>query len=250
MNKENRAWVFVSHSTKDVEKVRAIRNALENSGAEPILFFLKCIRDTDELDDLLKREIAARNFFLLCDSQHAKTSKWVQEEMAHVNSLEGKKIEIIDLDGDWRSQLAGIQKLVREARIFLSFHAGYDGDLVNQVSERLTQEDFAVLKPEEFLQAGDDVGDKLRRVITETLDAGYFVHFISSASLASQWVRLECELALEIDPSRYLPVLLEPIEEIADLLPELISQHQMIDGRTRDPDLISREIANTIFAKK
>ena len=30
-------WVFVSHSTKDFEKVRLVRNALEESGFRPIL---------------------------------------------------------------------------------------------------------------------------------------------------------------------------------------------------------------------
>ena len=30
-------WVFVSHSTKDFEKVRLVRNALEDSGFRPIL---------------------------------------------------------------------------------------------------------------------------------------------------------------------------------------------------------------------
>ncbi len=34
------AWIFVSHSNKDLEAVRRIRNEVENRGANPILFFL------------------------------------------------------------------------------------------------------------------------------------------------------------------------------------------------------------------
>jgi hypothetical protein len=42
---EEGAWVFVSHSTKDFERVRLVRNALEDSGFRPILFYLKCLEN-------------------------------------------------------------------------------------------------------------------------------------------------------------------------------------------------------------
>ena len=61
-------WVFVSHSTKDFEKERLVRNALEDSGFRPILFYLKCMENEDEINELLKREIDARRRFILCDS--------------------------------------------------------------------------------------------------------------------------------------------------------------------------------------
>lgn len=38
-------WVFVSHSTKDFERVRLVRNALEDSGFRPILFYLKYLEN-------------------------------------------------------------------------------------------------------------------------------------------------------------------------------------------------------------
>jgi len=101
----SKAWIFVSHSTKDLDKVRAVRNAIENIGGEPVLFFLKCLSDQDEIDELIKREIEARNFFLLCDSNNARSSKWVQEEVEHVHSLNRKRIEVINLYADWKKQL-------------------------------------------------------------------------------------------------------------------------------------------------
>ena len=64
-------WVFVSHSTKDFEKVRLVRNVLEDSGFRPILFYLKCMEDEEEINDLLKREIDARRRLILCDSPNA-----------------------------------------------------------------------------------------------------------------------------------------------------------------------------------
>jgi hypothetical protein len=41
------AWIFVSHSHRDLEKVREIRNELERRGHNPLLFFLKCLSDDD-----------------------------------------------------------------------------------------------------------------------------------------------------------------------------------------------------------
>ena len=43
---------FVSHSTKDFERVRLVRNALEDSGFRPILFYLKCLENETEVNDL------------------------------------------------------------------------------------------------------------------------------------------------------------------------------------------------------
>ena len=38
---------FVSHSHRDLEKVRPIRNELERRGHHPLLFFLKCLQADD-----------------------------------------------------------------------------------------------------------------------------------------------------------------------------------------------------------
>ena len=78
MAKQSDAWVFVSHSNRDLAAVRRVRNELESQSAHPILFFLKCVEDHDELDTLIEREIRARHFFLLCDSVNAQGSNWVQ----------------------------------------------------------------------------------------------------------------------------------------------------------------------------
>jgi hypothetical protein len=95
------AWVFVSHSHKDLTKVRQIRDALEAEGFKPLLFYLKCLEDDSALlPDLLRREIEARNFFLLCDSAHSRSSDWVQQEKEIVRLLEDKVYEEVDLDSE------------------------------------------------------------------------------------------------------------------------------------------------------
>ena len=63
-DKDEKVYIFVSHSHKDINKVRLVRNYLEDRGAEPILFFLKSVTDDNEVEDLIKREIDARLWFL------------------------------------------------------------------------------------------------------------------------------------------------------------------------------------------
>ena len=41
----NGAWIFMSHSHQDYDKVRALRNELEKQGHHPLMFFLKCLND-------------------------------------------------------------------------------------------------------------------------------------------------------------------------------------------------------------
>lgn len=56
MNSNNDIWVFLSHSNKDYEKVREVRNLLEEQNFRPLMFFLNCLNDDEEIDSLIKRE--------------------------------------------------------------------------------------------------------------------------------------------------------------------------------------------------
>ena len=65
------ATIFLSHSSKDLKKVRWIRNEFEKLGQNPLTFSLKCLDDNDpstqkELLELLKREIESREWFVFC----------------------------------------------------------------------------------------------------------------------------------------------------------------------------------------
>ena len=74
------AWNFVSHSHRDLEKVREIRNELERRGHNLLLFFLKCLEADDaRLPQLIRDEIKAREWFILCESPNARNSGWVQQ---------------------------------------------------------------------------------------------------------------------------------------------------------------------------
>lgn len=119
--------VFVSHSTKDFERVRLVRNALEESGFRPILFYLKCMENEEEINESLKREIDARRRFILCDSPNAQESKFVQSEVDYIKS-QSRMYEVIDiskLDTEKLSSNEDVNKLIKpflkRAKVFLSF---------------------------------------------------------------------------------------------------------------------------------
>ena len=84
----NKAWVFLSHSTIDYENVRRLRNLLENNGFRPIMFYLRCLEQNhkdDELKSLLIREIDARNRFILCKSKNTNPPHgWVEFEVNYI----------------------------------------------------------------------------------------------------------------------------------------------------------------------
>ena len=44
-------WIFLSHSNKDYEKVRLVRNVLEGQSLRPLMFFLHCLSDDEEGSD-------------------------------------------------------------------------------------------------------------------------------------------------------------------------------------------------------
>jgi hypothetical protein len=125
---------------------------------------------------LIKREIQARNFFLLCDSGNAKSSKWVQGTIAHVKSLQTKQVETIDLDADWQAQIDGIQAIVRHATVFLSFAQTNDAAIA-PVRTGLIENDFFTT----YRLATASLSKILCHRGVRTV--GFFIHFLSRASL-------------------------------------------------------------------
>src|SRR5262249_6395388 len=89
------AWIFVSHSSEDLAHVRRVRNYMEEQGASPLLFHLRALQHPGEFWPLIKREIAARNFFLYCQSHAAAKSPWVKKERAAVRAIsKSRKVRI------------------------------------------------------------------------------------------------------------------------------------------------------------
>ena len=106
---KSKSYFFISHSSKDLDKVRKIRNLIEELDCNPILFYLKCLDNDDptgqdeiELKSLLYREIAARNKVILCRSKHTEPpleTNWIAWEKKTIKELAHKlRNFVIDLD--------------------------------------------------------------------------------------------------------------------------------------------------------
>ena len=212
-----RSWIFVAHSHKDFEAVRKVRNALEERGHFPLLFFLRCLTDESELDSLLQREIEARDFFLLCNSENAAASRFVAEEVDYIKSLAGKIYETVDLDSNWEAQIEAIHALSRRATVYLSYSAG-DYAAAADVAAALEQRDFKI----EALEAVDEPRAAAERGILEALEYGFVIVLLSSSAVSHeksfQWLELHIikELSMRFVPGRVrvIPVIWSDYEAV------------------------------------
>ena len=109
-------YVFLSHSKNDILKARKVRDYLEERSAEPILFNLKCLTDSDELSGLVRREIEAREWFLYLDSADAKTSARAQAELSYARDILKKKIFRVNLEDAWLLQKIALNRMIGKMR--------------------------------------------------------------------------------------------------------------------------------------
>ena len=142
MANNNEIWVFLSHSNKDYEKVRQVRNMLEEQSLRPLMFFLHCLNDDDEIDSLIKREIDCRTRFILCDSENARKSQWVKKEVEYIKS-QNRICETIDLSKSMDEIMSTLQDFINKTRIFISYNRE-EYELAEMVYNRLSRLDFAV----------------------------------------------------------------------------------------------------------
>ena len=145
-DKDREQWVFLSHSNKDFHSVRKLRNFMEEEGQFPLMFFLKCMHDEDELDSLLKREIECRTRFILCDSKNARGSKWVQKEVQVIKALDRiyETINVDNIDSEAGIAQNKIQQLSKRPTLILSFDKEHES-LACQMYSRLVKYDFKIL---------------------------------------------------------------------------------------------------------
>jgi hypothetical protein len=195
MNNPEGAWIFLSHSSKDWNEVRSIRNFLEEKGHRPLTFFLKCLTEHSELDGLIKREIEARTWFLLCDSQNARESRWVQAEVAFIKQLEGKYHETIDLNDAIETQLERVERLCRRATVFIS-RSAEDLPFAFRMADALEKHDYSVWLDVEKIPGNDLWMEVITRQIDRALARGFVLVLLSQNSLRSKFVRHEVEYAL------------------------------------------------------
>lgn len=193
-NKE--IWIFLSHSNKDFEKVRRIRNYLERNSCRPLMFYLKCLSNDDEIDNLIKREIDCRTRFIICESDNSKESKWVQSEVAYIKS-QLRSYDVIDLSKSEEEINRQLDKIIKNTQIFLSYSRS-DAEFVNAVYSHVRKYDLRCYCEEGKLYAQNkSFQEQLNDAIDLAKDFGFVVFFASEESLASKWVTYELQYAIE-----------------------------------------------------
>lgn len=213
-------WVFVSHSSKDFEKVRKLRNMMEDIGLRPLLFYLKCLKKDPEIFELLKREIDVRPRFILCDSENSRESKYVTEEVRYIKSKRRQYVTV-DIE-DEASFMRKIQELKRRSQIFLSY-SRTDQELARRIAKALQEVGFNVI---DFttLSSGNDFAVFLRKTILDVSSKGYFIPVVTDSYLKSQWCQEELNCAIkcsDFNPGFILPLVTNCIEDIPDSLRRL-----------------------------
>ena len=135
-------WVFLSHASTDFESVKTIRNYLEESGFNALMFYLKFLDDDDKkekIQEFLEWEIQARNIFVLCSSESARKSKWVQWETDLVKRLPSKIFREIDLDKlkyKKCTELSKLDDLMSLSTLYFSYSHD-DNDIVDKIYKEL-----------------------------------------------------------------------------------------------------------------
>lgn len=208
-------YFFISHSHLDIEKVRIIRNIIEETFFyEPILFFLKCLSDEEEIQTLIKREINERIWFVYCDSENARKSEYVRKEREFVENLiaSGKKINVLNIEldefniwdeGCYEYIRRQVFYRIRKTKIFLSYQHK-DSPIAIKVKEALSKRGFSVWYDLDF-ECGCNWGEQIGNSIKEhSYKNGLFIPLIGE-ECNSPYVKNELDLAIQ-HGSLVLPV--------------------------------------------
>ena len=206
-------YIFVSHSHEDIKKVRLIRNYLENREIEPILFYLRCMKDGTEeqkaeLWSLIRREIDGRDWFLYLDSENARNSRWVQREKEYAEEKKDGHIIRLNLEEELDALQSKIEKLGRAMRAYISYSRN-DRNLFLKLKEEFKHQDFQVLDLDEDIRVGENWAESIPRAIDSICQDGCFIPLITESSCGSQYVKHEILYAFREEASFVYPVATE-----------------------------------------
>jgi hypothetical protein len=211
--KKANGWVFLSHSSKDYQDVKIVRNYLEENGFSAIMFYLKSLEEPSRIKDikrLLKWEIEDRNIFVSCNSQYAKKSKWFRWERRYAKCLTNKIYREIDMDKlkyERCTQLSKLDSLIKEATLFF-LYSHKDNDKVDEVYDFLETRGFRTFKDTRDIKIGNDFEKKVDAAIKSTIEKGTVLIFLSKNAIESKWFWKEKSMALNQD-AFIIPILLD-----------------------------------------
>ena len=216
---DNKIYVFLSHSRRDYEKVRVVRDLLEDEGFRPLMFFLKCLekKEYEELTKILiTEEIDNRQRFFLCNSENAKESDWVKFEVKHIKESK-RPYEIVDLDWPIEKIKEAMKRFRIRSTVFLSYpHTlrGTQKEIVRELNQKLKNLDFNTFYDEVDLMGGCDFEKEIKINLARAAESGYFITFIGRNFTEGSWQHKEAKIALEYGAA-IIPVVISPMTDFA-----------------------------------
>ena len=232
MDRDDNTMIFISHSSADIQKVRMIRNTLEENGYDPILFHLGCM-DSDSYDamseeellatplfTLIRQEIAARHLFVYCDSEASRHSRYVQLERKFVEQQSTKAVLRIDLKDDDDVIRHRIRQFLTGSTLFLHYCAD-DREFAARLRSSLnTHESIYVWTPGNHnLHYDADAGTSvIGKGLQATVHADSWYIPILSRTMAEKY---HDDLAgrLSEPDLRIVPLLFMDKDELCELVP-------------------------------
>jgi hypothetical protein len=190
------AWIFLSHSHHDYDKVALVRNYLEQQEHHPLMFFLKCLNDDQEVDGLIRREIAARSWFVFCDSANSRGSTWVNSELNIINGLSDKTYTVVNLDDETRDLESQLFAITHKASVYVCY-SRFDLEAARAIQATLRDNDFGVFSDLDLLP-GEDWSQRVDTEIVKAATQGAVLVLLSERSftLAEQFFYRDLRQAL------------------------------------------------------
>ena len=214
-------FIFISHSHMDIQFVRKLRNMLEEEGFEPLLFYLQSLNDEDEIENLIRREIDAREWFIYVDSENSRKSRWVQSEREYISSLSGKKVITINIDDNLSEQVFNIS---RNLQVFVAYTAK-NRILFTRLEKALVARDFLVLDPVREIMSGDMFAAKIKQIINESALKGFCILLVTEEALKSRAFQLDIEYIIE-SKAKIIPVFIGEARLNEDLYKRIPVYHE------------------------
>lgn len=236
----SKALIFISHASEDLPSVRQVRNYLEDCGAAPLLFHLVSLTDPQQFWPLIENEIAARNYFLFCDSEAARASEWVRRERHTVNEVaKSRPVRVGTIDVD-RAKLDRrvLDHFLEKMKVYVGrdLTRRHEMAVAPYVSAMRMhglevtdfEEDAEQIVAFGSLRAASAYARKHSdNEIRLAAQAGWVVLFVCKESAARQQLRLELKTA-EKRNAGIVPVYLDPPECIPNS--ETMSRLRRYDG--------------------
>lgn len=219
-------WIFLSHSSQDIMKVREIRNEFEKRGHNPLAFHLRCLNtDTEEgekeLDNLIKREIDSREWFVFCESNAAKESKYVQMEKDYIEH-HGKAYRWkIDMSLPMYKIIEIIDKICRDLKVFVSY-AYVDRFIKEDLIRQLIKKDYEIWTQEDIIREDNYFENGTNQYFFDysslISQCGTFLPIITEHYVNSVYCMKEFEMAMS-NNLKIIPIMVGDVE-----VPNMIRQ--------------------------